>query len=127
FPRQQGLPISILQLIVDQNFKLGNFHLDNSVILQSASEDEIRLPEFYSRHSLYFEGNIFKRVMLLRVGFDLRMSSDYYANYYQPLVGQFHIQDRENILFYPATDVFLTLKVKTFRFFVKGENITQLV
>lgn len=127
FPQQQGIPISILQLIVDQNFKVGKFHLDNSIILQSVSEEEIRLPSFYSRHSLYFEGKIFRKVMLLRTGFDFRLNSDYFANYYHPLAGQFQLQNREEILFYPAVDLFLTFKVKGFRFFIKGENMTHLV
>ncbi len=127
FPQQTGIPISILQLIIIQNFKVGNIHLDNSIVLQSQSEDKIRLPSFYSKHSLYFEGKIFKKVMLLRTGFDLRMSSDYFANYYQPLVGQFHLQDKEEVLFYPAVDVFLTFKVKSLRFFIKGENMTHLI
>ncbi len=127
FPRQQGIPISIAQLIVDQNFKLGNFHLDNSIVLQTHSENEIRLPSFYSKHSLYFEGKIFKKIMLLRVGFDLRMNSNYFEEYYHPLVGQFQLQDKEEILFYPAVDAFLTFKVKSLRFFIKGENMTYLV
>ena len=127
FPQQQGLPISIAQLIIDQNFKVGNFHLDNSIVLQAVSEDQIRLPSFYSKHSLYFEGKIFKKVMLLRTGFDVRLNSNLFEEYYHPLVGQFQLQDKEEVLFYPAVDVFLTFKVKTFRFFIKGENLTHLV
>ncbi len=127
FPQQTGIPISILQLIINQNFKVGSFHLDNSIVLQSTSEDEIRLPSFYSKNSLYFEGKIFKKVMLLRTGFDLRMSSNYFATYYHPLAGQFQLQDKEEISFYPAVDVFLTFKVKTLRFFIKGENLTHVI
>ena len=127
FPHQTGIPISILQLIIDQNFKVGNFHLDNTIVLQSQSENEIRLPSYYSKHSLYFEGRIFKKVMLIRTGFDLRLSSNYFAEYYHPLVGQFILQDQDEVELYPAVDAFLTFKVKGFRFFVKGENITHVV
>jgi hypothetical protein len=127
FPQQQGIPISIAQLVIDQNFKVGKFHLDNSIVLQAVSEDQIRLPSFYSKHSLYFEGKIFKRVMLLRTGFDFRLNSNLFEEYYHPLVGQFQLQDKEEVLFYPAIDVFLTFKVKSFRFFIKGENLTHLI
>ena len=52
---------------------------------------------------------------------------NYFEEYYHPLVGQFILQDNEEIEFYPAVDVFLTFKVKGFRFFIKGENMTHLV
>lgn len=126
-PQQEGKPISIGQLIATKKFTLGKFHLDNMVVLQQVSESVLRLPDLFSKHSLYFEGRLFKNVLLARLGFDLRMNTAYFANAYQPLTGQFHLQDRQSINWYPAVDVFLNFKVDRFRAFAKMENLTAYI
>jgi len=127
-PIQTGAPVSILQLVLQQDFKLWKFSLDNTLALQTSTEDVIRLPGIFSKHSLYFEDRIFKnKVMLFRLGLNLRLVKSYFANTYQPLIGQFHLQDDQQLDLYPAVDAYVTFKVKTFRFFVRAENLTQLL
>ena len=125
-PRQTGVPISILRLTVKKNFKLGPFHLDNVISLQEVSEDVIRLPSLYTKHSLYYAGKWFK-VLNVRLGADLRYSDQFFSNYYHPLVGQFILQDRQQIGAYPSVDAFFSMRVTSFRAFFKWENITRLV
>ncbi len=121
---QQTLtPLSILQLIVNQNFKLDKFHLDNSIAFQKPTENIIRLPAVYSKNSLYWEGKLFKKVMLTRIGFDVRFASKWYAPTYMPITGQFFQQDISTVGEFPLVDVFLSFKVQRFRFFAKMENL----
>ena len=40
-----------------------------------------------------------------------------------PLTAQFFIQDKLSVPAVPVVDFYLSLKVKTFRFFLKSENI----
>ncbi len=124
-PRQTGVPISLLQLIVKKDITVGSFHLDNAVALQTSSEDFIRVPDIFSKHSLYYQGFWF-RVLHVRFGFDLRMNTAYQPYYYHPLVGQFILQDRQTTEFYPAVDAFLSMRITRFRAFVKWENMTTL-
>ena len=124
--RQTGTPISIVQLIVQKDFHLGPIHLDNLVTLQQSSEDFIRLPDFYTKHSLYYEGYWF-RVLNVRFGADLRMAATYYPYTYHPAVGQFILQDRQEIQLYPSVDAFFSLRVTKFRAFAKFENLTRVV
>ncbi len=121
--KQISPPLSILQLIVSQNFKIGNFHSDNTVALQKPTETIVRLPEFYTKNSLYWEGKLFKKVMLTRIGFDLRYVSKWYAPSYLPITGQFIRQDTSTVGAYPALDAFLSFKVQRLRLFFKMENI----
>jgi hypothetical protein len=125
-PVQTGVPLSIAQLIVQKNFSFGPVHLDNTVALQQASEDFIRLPAIYSKHSLYYSGFWFK-VLNVRLGFDARMNDSYFAHYYNPVIGQFQLQDRRSVDFYPAIDAFFTFRVTKFRFFFKWENATSVL
>jgi len=126
-PRQIGEPVSILQLIVEQNFKLGWFHLDNILTLQNISEEVIQLPEFYSKHSLYVQGILFNNVLEFQLGVDVRLNADYFPYYYQPLVGQFILQNQQRQEFFPFLDAYASIKVDQFRFFVRGENLNNLL
>jgi hypothetical protein len=126
FARQSAKPVSILQLSLKKNFVLWRIHFDNQAILQNTSEDVLRLPQFFGKHSLYFEGKLF-RVLNTRVGFDLRYQAAYQADYYMPLTGQFQLQDRRIVDFYPAADVFAAFQVTKFRAFFKLENLTRYI
>jgi len=123
-PRQTGTPVSIAQLIVKKDFRVGKFHLDNVIAFQSGSEAFIRVPEIWSKHSLYYWGKWFK-VLNVQLGADLRMNSTYRGYYYFPLTGQFILEDQVDIPFYPSVDVFLGMRVTRFRAFVKWENISS--
>jgi hypothetical protein len=123
--QQTSSPLSIFQLILQQNFRLGSFHLDNVVILQQTTNDALNLPNIFSKHSLYYDGKWFQQKLKIKLGIDLRMNNSYFANSYNPLVGQFIIQNKQKINFFPAVDASVSIKVQQFRFFVKAENLTR--
>ena len=122
-PQQGSAPLSIVQLMLNENIKLGHFHLDNTITLQKPTEKFLRLPEIYSKNSFYVEGKVFKKAMLARTGIDLRYTTAWYAPAFMPLIGQFYVQEIEKVNAYPSVDVFLSFKVKSFRFFAKMENV----
>ncbi|WP_421946791.1 putative porin [Phaeodactylibacter xiamenensis] len=123
-PQQTGVPISIGQLIVEKNFNLfWNLHFDNLFALQQSSQEVLRLPTFFGKHSFYYAGKWF-RVLDVKLGVDLRYNEAFRANYYNPITGQFQLQDEQTIPFYPAADAFFLMKVTRFRAFFKWENGT---
>jgi hypothetical protein len=121
-PRQSST-FSIVQLTAQKDFIYGPLHLDNAAFLQQTTSDVLPLPQFYTKHSLYLEGKIFKKVMLTRIGVDARLTAPYRAPGYNPLIGQFHLQKEQDLPFTPLLDAFLSFRVKTFRFFFKIENL----
>ncbi len=121
--RQNSGVVSIFQLTIQKGFHAGPVHLENWLGIQESTSDVLRLPTFYSKHSLYFEGLIFKKAMLARFGVDARLTTGYTPYGYQPLTGQFHLQNSQALPFTPLVDAFLSFKVKTFRFFFKVENV----
>lgn len=124
--RQTGVPISILQLSIQKNFTLGKFHLDNVLSIQQISEPLIRLPELYGKHSAYYLGKWFK-VLNVRLGLDVRYQNEYKAYYYQPLTGQFQLQDEFTTPFFPNLDAYLSMRVTKFRAYVKWENLLNTI
>jgi hypothetical protein len=127
FARQLTSPVSILQLIVKQDFTIKNFHLDTEIAFQKATDNVLRLPVLYGKHSVYYEGRVFKQVMLLRVGVDMRYATTYQGYGYMPLTGQYFLQNGADKSFFPFMDGFLSAKVEKFRVFVKYENIAKLL
>ncbi len=125
-PRQSGT-FSIFQLSAQKDFHLGALHLENWVGLQQATSNVLPLPQFYSRHSIYLQKKIFKKVMLSKIGLDARLASSYTPPSYLPLTGQFYLQQEQALPFTPLLDAHLSFKVKTFRFFFKIENILPMV
>lgn len=122
-PAQTGVPISVVQLMVEKNFNLfWNLHLDNLIALQQSSEEVLRLPAAYGKHSFYYAGKWFQ-VLNVRLGTDLRYQTAFQANYYNPVTGQFQLQGEE-VPFYPALDAFFSMQVTRFRAFVRWENGT---
>ncbi len=125
-PRQSGAPVSILQLIIEQNLRVWKIHLDNVVALQQSTEDFVRLPGIFGKHSLYYQGFWF-RVLNVRLGLDLRYNTDYFSDYYLPVTGAFILQNKREVDFYPAADAFLSMRVTRFRAYLKYENLTDLL
>lgn len=125
-PKQTGTGLSITQLMVRKDFKLGPIHLDNTVALQKTGEEVIRLPEITGKHGLYYSG-VWFRVLDVRLGFDVRYNTRYFAPYYNPFTGQFQLQNNREVEFYPNVDGYFAMRVTRFRAFIKYENITSLL
>lgn len=120
---QTGVPISIFQAQLTKNFLWKHFGINNRVGVQFISENFIRLPQLVGQHSIFYKGKWFD-VLNIRIGADLRYNDTYKANYYQPVTGQFQLQDDVLIPFYPNVDAWLSLQVSNFRFYVKYENLS---
>jgi len=124
---QTTAPLQVTQLIVRENIKWGKIHFDNTVALQQANRSDVfRLPGWFSKNSLYFSGKVFKKRMLLNIGADFRVNSDFRPDGYHPLTWQFHLQDELTQQPYPWIDFFAAFKVQAFRGFVRYENCATL-
>ena len=117
-PVQSSSPNSIIQLTAERDFSFGSYRLDNRVLLQQADEEVFRLPQLYGEHSLYYAGKWFG-VLNVNLGLDVRYASGFQPYYYNPILQQFQLQDRQQTDFYVQVDPFLSLRVTRFRFFVK--------
>jgi Putative porin len=127
-PKQSNVLINVLQLDVTKPLRIRNFHLDSRVALQLTPEkDAIRLPRIYSTHSLYFEGNAFKKAAFVRVGIDGRFNTAFVSEGYNAAIGQFFVQNKVEIPNTLSADVFVAMKVQRFRLFLKAENVTSVL
>lgn len=127
FPQQSDTITNIGQLMMRLNLNIGSFHFDNAVVLQQTDNSILRFPTIATKHSLYFEGNLFKNALFGRVGLDIRYNTAYYFDNFQPVTGQFYQQNDWQQSLIPIVDGFASFQVKSFRAFLKLENLNHLI
>ena len=125
-PTYDSKAINMLVLSFANRFGYKGIHFDNDVWFQkSAGSDVIRLPLVTLKSSLYYERHVIKDALWFAVGVNVRYYTPFMPNGYNPLFGQFYIQNNIRETFYPVLDVFLNVKIKTVRIFLMGTNLSS--
>jgi hypothetical protein len=102
-------------------------HLDNDVWFTAPANNGLvkqTYPMLVTKHSIYYERRVFKKVLWFSVGFDLRYRYQNNAPYYDPLLAQFY-PSGQSLKTFPVLDFFVNLKIKTVRVFLKVDNISS--
>lgn len=126
-PKQAESEFSVWSLSLQKDFHMGPLVIENRVIYQKSSSDTyIHLPSFIFRNSTYLYGNI-TPVLEGQFGVDTYITTKYYADKYSPALNQYYLQNDEKIGGYPVCDMFLSLKLKRVRLFMKYAFINQML
>lgn len=124
--RQNGEAISVISAYASKNFKLGILHLNNRVLFQASSnQDVIPLPTVSANLRYFIEFNIVKNVLRSQIGADVTYNTAYYAPSYNPALGAFQTQKERKIGNNPYIDIFANLQWKRASIFVKYINGVQ--
>ena len=97
------------------------FLYSDFIVQQTAANSPVRVPLFYTRQRLAFEG-VFYKNLNLSTGFDVNYNTPYKANNYSPVMGQFFPQD-STINNLPNVSYFFNFRIKSFTGLVKLENL----
>ena len=126
-PKQYNKAINYLGIRLQKEFTFGKFALDNTVLYQAVTQDEkvLNLPQFTTRNTLYYSDYWFDKALFLQTGFTFQYFTEYYADGYHPVIGDFYTQTHSQIGNYPVLDFFFNAKIRTARVFFKVENFTQ--
>ena len=110
----------MLSASLNQDFKLGIFHLDNEVTWQKSSDQTVLpLPDLSLYHNFYMQFKLAKKVLSVQLGADVRYFSKYNAPAYMPAIQNFHLQpenDQVEIGGYPIVNVYANLHLKAYTF-----------
>ena len=126
-PFQYSNTINYSSLKVNKEFRLGRFALDNTFLYQNVDQTDavINVPKIVTRNTLYYTDYVFKNAMQIQTGFTFQYFSKYYANDYNPLLGEFYTQNETKIGDFPLIDFFINAKVKQARLFLKAEHFNS--
>ena len=122
-PQQFASNVTYLKAKVSKEFKYKKFALDNTLMYQKVSDGSsvFRVPELVTRNTLYYSDYWFKKAMQVQIGGTFKYFSKYNANAYNPLLGEFTLQNDTQIGF-PTVDFFFNAQVRRTRIFFKIDN-----
>lgn len=111
-----------------QDFKFWNWlHQDNKLSYQIAlsGSEYLPLPDFVSRHSLYFHFPLFKGALQVLLGTEASYFSSFDSPSYSAMTGQFYLAQEYPIGNYVMVDAFAQFKVSKAIIYLKMQNLTQ--
>ena len=128
-PHQADGNALLLQGRVNLNLKLTRWlHYDMQHHLQySTDQDQIRVPLFATKNSIYADFNLFHNVLHTQVGFDIRYHTLYMADGYDPILGVFYRQNDVEVGNYLWADFFINLQVKRASIYVKAAHFNSFL
>ena len=126
-PVQYDKTINYLSVNANKEIKFWKLGLDLTVLYQKVDQasEIINVPELTTRSTLYFSDHVFKKAMLLQTGVTFQYFSEYYGNDYNPLIGEFYVQNETKIGNFPMFDFFINARIKQARIYLKAEHFNS--
>lgn len=126
-PFQENSSVNHLKVKYNKEIKVGRFALNNTFMYQNVTQDNtvLNVPQFVTRNTLYFSSNVFKKAMYLQTGVTFKYFASYNANAYNPLLGEFYVQNVEEFGGYPILDFFINARVQQTRIYLKAEHFNS--
>lgn len=123
-PLQEGNTVSHLKVKYQKEFKVGMFALNNTVMYQDVTQDSqvLNVPQLVTRNTLYFSSDVFKKAMFLQTGVTFKYFTAYNMNGYNPVLGEFYVQNKEELGGYPLLDFFINARIQQTRIYLKAEH-----
>ena len=124
--KQEATLFNVLHISLEKKFKLSrHFNWYTEVHLQQTTGGPVHVPFILTRNRFAFEGNFYKN-LFLSTGLEVRYHTNYKADNYSPFNGQFISQDTYTTSNLPDVNVFFDFRIKTFKGFVRVENLNTL-
>ena len=134
-PSQAVNPIDYYKVRFFQHLNFGKFSLINTVQYQKVAQQNamgadstfspLNVPKGITRNTLMFSSHIFKKALYLQTGLTFQYATSFYADRYNPLLGEFVSQSHTSIGEYPRVDFFFNGKIQQTRVYVKYEHLNS--
>ena len=126
-PFQEGGTINILKVKYAKEFKWKGFALNNTVMYQDVSQanNVLNVPQVVTRNTLYYSNFGFKKALYFQTGVTLKYFTAYNADAYNPVLGEFYLQNQEELGGFPMLDFFINARVQQTRIFLKAEHFNS--
>ncbi len=125
--KQEATLFNVLHLNAEKKIKLTkywNWYAEVH-IQQTTGQPPLNLPFLYTRNRIAFEGN-FATNLFLSTGFEIKYNTAYKANNYSPFIGKYFLQNTTTINNRPQIDAFVHFRIKSFKGFLRVENLNTL-
>ena len=117
----------LYQASLTMRMQMGWLHFDMQQLLQhSTDQEQMPVPLWTSKNSLYADFNLFRNAMRLQFGVDLRYLTSFYVPAYDPAGGLFYHQHETKVGNYIWGDVFINLQVRRASIYAKAGHVNAL-
>jgi len=127
-PEQANSGISVFTGYLEKKFQLGNFHLNQKLVGQnSTNENILPLPSLSIYSNNYYKNEFFNGALGFQAGIAVRYNTAFYAPDYMPSTGQFYLQNEKELGDYPKIDLYVNFRIKRTRIFVMYEHANSSI
>lgn len=126
-PAQYAGTINYLSVKASNEFKFGKFALDNTILYQKVDQSDLILnvPEFVTRNTFYYSQNLFRKALFFQTGITFNYFTNYYGNEYNPVIGEFFVQNQKEIGNYTNFDFFFNARIQRTRVYFTLEHFNS--
>ncbi len=129
-PAQHTGTLSIASLSARKDLIFWKLHWDNTVLLQTSSNNDVLSLPLVTGRSAFFFDHLFKfestkGELYFQLGAEAMIHTEYYSMNYMPATGRYFRQSETKIGNYPFINVFLNLKVKRTRIFIMYDHLNS--
>lgn len=126
-PFQENNILNHTKIQYRKEFKVGSFALNNTIMYQNVSQANkvLNLPQFVTRNTLYFSSDVFRKAMFLQTGITFKYFTAYNIDAYNPVLGEFYIQNDEKLGGFPLLDFFINARIQQTRIYLKAEHFNS--
>ena len=126
-PAQYGNTINYLSVKASKELKFGKFALDNTILYQKVDQQDniLNVPEFLTRNTLYYSQNMFRKALYFQTGVTFNYFTNYFANDYNPVIGEFFVQNKKEIGNFANLDFFFNARIQRTRIYLIAEHFNS--
>jgi hypothetical protein len=124
---QYATLFNVLQVQASRKFEIHKHWkwYAEATIQQTDAAAPVRVPLFFTRNRIAYEGLYFKNLNL-STGLELRYCTPYKANGYSPLNGQFYTQSATTLKNLPDVTAYMHFRIRGFKGFLRAENLNTI-
>ncbi|TDD98323.1 putative porin [Flavobacterium cellulosilyticum] len=126
-PKQYDKTINYLSVKANKEFKFWKLALDNTVLYQKTVQNNfiLNVPEFVTRNTFYFSQDMFHKALFFQTGVTLNYFTNYYSNEYNPVIGEFFVQNKKEIGNFANLDFFFNARIQRTRIYFIAEHFNS--
>jgi hypothetical protein len=127
-PVVYGSLMNYLRAQIDHKVKISkHWSWYDQITLQALDPNApVNVPLLLTRQRLAFEGNFYKNLNL-STGLEIIYHTNYKADAYMPITGQFYLQNNYTTQNRPTANAYLNFMIKRFKGYIRLENLNTLL
>lgn len=126
-PAQYANTINYLSVKASKEFRFWKLALDNTLLYQKVDQSDaiLNVPEFLTRNTLYYSQEMFHKSLFFQTGITFNYFTNYFANDYNPVVGEFFVQNKKEIGNFANFDFFFNARIQRTRIYLIAEHFNS--